>query len=183
MEPNNQDFKVRLRAVEPEDVDKMYIWENDREIWPFGGTHAPMSRHQLWEYANNYDANPFSSGQLRLIIEISGKDEGKEACGTADLYDIDAVNSRAMTGIMVAPEWRRKGIAAKALKLLETYCRDTLGLAILASEVASDNLPSINLFGKKGGFILVGRRPSWFKRGNGFISAVLFQKKLTDFDD
>ena len=169
--------EVRLRAMEPGDVDRMYMWENDRGIWPFGGTRAPISRHQLWEYAENYDANPFSAGQLRLIIETVT--EGTpEACGTLDLYDIDPVNSRAMVGIMVAPQWRGHGIATRALTLAGEYCRDTLGLATLASEVAADNSPSITLFEEKAGFTRVATRPSWFRRGERFVASILFQKKL-----
>lgn len=169
--------EVRLRAMEPGDVDRMYLWENDRGIWPFGGTRAPISRHQLWEYANNYDANPFSAGQLRLIIETATED-ATEPCGTLDLYDIDPVNSRAMVGIMVAPQWRGHGIATRALTLAGEYCRDTLGLATLASEVAADNSPSITLFEEKAGFTRVGTRPSWFRRGDRFVASILFQKKL-----
>lgn len=194
--------EVRLRALEPEDVDRLYIWENDRDMWPFGGTSAPLSRHQLWEYATNYDANPFAAGQLRLIIEhatapdnaipqssqssqytqSSQNSQNSQSslipCGIIDLYDIDPVNSRAMVGIMVAPQWRSRGIATRALELVGEYCRDILGLATIASEVASDNLPSIRLFGGKAGYRQVGERPSWYRRRERFVSALLFQKQL-----
>lgn len=197
--------EVRLRALEPEDVDRLYIWENDRDMWPFGGTRAPLSRHQLWEYATNYDANPFAAGQLRLIIELaaapdnalpqnSQSSQSSQSshnsqnsqnshsspipCGVIDLYDIDPVNSRTMVGIMVAPQWRSRGIATRALGLVGEYCRDILGFATIASEVASDNLPSIKLFGEKAAYRQVGERPSWYRRGDRFVSAVLFQKQL-----
>ena len=194
--------EVRLRALEPEDVDRLYIWENDRDMWPFGGTRAPLSRHQLWEYATNYDANPFAAGQLRLIIELatapdnaipqnSQSSQSSQSsqnsqnsqpspipCGVIDLYDIDPVNSRAMVGIMVVPQWRSRGIATRALELVGEYCRDILGLATIASEVASDNLPSIRLFGEKAAYRQVGERPSWYRRGERFVSTLMFQKQL-----
>lgn len=166
---------VRLRALEPEDVDRLYLWENDREVWPFGNTRAPLSRHQIWEYANNYDANPFAVGQLRLIIEAD------EACGTVDLYDIDPVNSRTMVGIMVAPGKRRNGIAAKALEEVEHYCHAILGLRTIAAEVPADNTPSLNLFGQKAGYLRAGERPEWYRRHpGGYVAAILFQKRLDD---
>ena len=37
----------RLRAVEPCDIDAMYAWENDTEVWGVSGTTAPYSREQL----------------------------------------------------------------------------------------------------------------------------------------
>ena len=174
-------INVNLRALEPEDVDRLYLWENDRRLWPFGSTRAPMSRHQIWEYATNYDANPFSAGQLRLIIEVTGATEetGETTpCGTIDLYDIDPVNSRAKVGIMVAPQWRRTGIATAALAIAEEYCRHTLQLATIAADVAADNLPSAKLFGESRRFTLVGRRPNWYRRGDTSAASLLYQKKL-----
>lgn len=177
---------VSLRAVEPSDTDCLYIWENTPGIWPFGSTKAPLSRHQIWEYASNYDADPFSAGQLRLIIEVGG-DIGDGTgctsartptpCGTVDLYDIDPVNSRAMVGIMVVPPYRHKGIAAEALRLVGEYCRLTLGLGILASEVPADNLPSAQLF-TRAGYTLAATRPGWYRRGRSRVDALLFQKEI-----
>ncbi len=57
---------ITLRAVEPTDVDCLYIWENDPSLWPHGSTRAPLSRFQLSEYATGYDADPYSARQLRL---------------------------------------------------------------------------------------------------------------------
>lgn len=175
---NPSSLTVNIRAIEPDDVDRLYIWENDRQLWPFGSTRAPMSRHQLWEYAANYDANPFSAGQLRLIIDVEGLTNDITPCGTVDLYDIDPVNSRAMIGIMIAPRWRGQGIATAALALAEEYCRQTLQLATLACEVAADNHPSARLFGDSCGFTLVGKRPDWYRRGDIFVAALLYQKRL-----
>ena len=33
---------IRLRAVEPEDADLMYMWENDCDIWAVSGTTEPF---------------------------------------------------------------------------------------------------------------------------------------------
>lgn len=169
---------IILRAPEPSDVDRLYIWENTPEMWPFGSFMAPMSRHQLWEYVRNYDANPLASGQLRLIIDFPAENRTETtSAGIIDLYDIDAKNSRAFVGIMIAPIHRRKGIARGALEKLDEYCLTCLGLRLLAAEVASDNQPSLNLF-TSAGYSLTGRRPSWFRRGNSFVSCTQFQKQL-----
>jgi diamine N-acetyltransferase len=189
-----QPSDLNLRAIEPTDVDKLYLWENNPEIQQAGGVRAPMSRHQLWEYANNYDANPFSAGQLRLIIELKPTADGSQAtdsqnkataeggqqptvCGVVDLYDVDAVNLRAMVGIMVAPQYRYRGIASGALTLLEAYCRDLLGLHSLGAEVAADNQPSLALFSRCA-YSHVGTRPQWYRRRDRFVDAHLLQKPL-----
>lgn len=175
--PPCPDFEVVLRAVEPADVDTLYIWENDRTLWPFGNTRAPISRYQLWAYARNYDANPLSDGQLRLIIDLRSP-AGPEPCGILDLYDIDPHNSRAMTGIMIARAYRRRGIALLALQQLGEYARTSLNLRMLGADVAADNLPSLSLFAKAG-YTLTSRRPDWFLRPDGtYIPCEQFSLKL-----
>ena len=39
--------QVRLRALEPEDLDILYRYENDSSLWEVGTTIAPFSRKQL----------------------------------------------------------------------------------------------------------------------------------------
>lgn len=38
---------VRLRALEPEDIDVLYKWENDTRIWKMSNTVAPFSKYVL----------------------------------------------------------------------------------------------------------------------------------------
>ena len=37
----NDDAIVRLRAMEPEDLDFLYAMENDKEVWDVGCTNVP----------------------------------------------------------------------------------------------------------------------------------------------
>lgn len=160
---------LTLRAPEPQDVDRMYLWENDPEMWRYGCSPAPLSRHQIWEYVNNYDADPLAASQLRLIM-----DSPEGAVGAIDLYDIDMRNRRAFTGIMTAPAHRRKGYALEALRLMAEYCLHNLGLERIAATVAADNRPSLELF-RKSGFAEAAILPSWVRRGSkSFVDAHLF---------
>ena len=162
---------LRLRALEPGDVDTLYLWENSPEMWQFGFFQAPYSRHQLWEYIQNYDSDPLRSGQLRLIIDVDGV-----AAGAIDLYNIDTTNSRAMVGIRVSKTHRRKGIALAALGLIEEYTSGPLALRQLVSVVAEDNESSLALFGKAG-FRHTATLPGWVRRQSRFVAARIFQKE------
>ncbi len=42
--------RVRLRAVEPEDLDLMYLIENDDLLWAYGSTTVPYSRYSLKQF-------------------------------------------------------------------------------------------------------------------------------------
>lgn len=164
---------ISLRALEPSDTDLIYLWENNPEMWRYGVSPAPLSRHQIWEYINQYDANPLVSGQLRLIVQA-----GNTPVGTIDLYNLDVNNRRAFIGIMTAPQYRRKGHAAAAIGLITDYCRNNLGLRQIAATIAADNTASLSLF-QKAGFRITSTLPDWIRRDPvNFIDAKLLTKQL-----
>lgn len=166
---------ISLRAIEPSDIDRLYLWENDPEMLGCGISSAPYSRHQLWEYVNSYDADPLRCGQLRLMITADG-----EAVGSIDLYDIDTRNSRASVGIMICPAQRRKGIATEAISLIASYVRDTLHLHQLTATVSADNAPSIRLF-TRAGFTHTATLRQWIQKKTGiFADARIFQMSVRD---
>ena len=163
---------ISLRALEPEDLDRLYLWENDTTLWPHGSTRAPLTRHQLWQYIDSYDGDIFAARQLRLMIVDN--DSG-EAIGTADIFDFDPHNCHAKTGIFVDTAHRRKGVAAEALALLSDYARECIGLHQLVALVRADNNPSIALF-KRAGFKSSGCLRSWIKNGHRYSDVLVFQK-------
>ena len=63
---------IRLRAVEPEDLDRLYSWENNTRLWDVGNTRNPYSRYILKQYIINSDKDIYENKQLRLMI-VSGK--------------------------------------------------------------------------------------------------------------
>lgn len=167
--------KVTLRAVEPYDADFMYEIENDVTSWRYGETIAPISRKIIREYALTYDGNPFSAGQLRLIITETGNGN---PVGIIDLYEICKVNGRAFAGIYIMPEFRGKGLAGKALSLIEEYARKVLHLRLLAARVENSNTASVNLFRSKG-YECEATIRDWFVTDSGNCSDLfIFTKRL-----
>ncbi len=164
--------KVTLRAPEPGDLDALYLWENDPELWPYGSARAPLSRHQLWQYIDSYDGDIFSARQLRLMII---ENSSSKTVGTIDLSDFDPRDAHANVGIFVNAAHRNKGYALEALKLLIDFSAKTIGLHQLAALIASDNIPSIKLF-KSAGFKSCGCLRSWVKIGRKYSDVLLFQR-------
>ena len=76
--------KVRLRALEPVDIDVVLQWENNTSLWQFGSTVAPMSRKILWDYIENYNPDIYASNQLRLMIDDANSGT---TVGMVDFYD------------------------------------------------------------------------------------------------
>ena len=42
--------QIVLRALEPDDVELLYNWENNRDIWKISNTQAPFSKYILQKY-------------------------------------------------------------------------------------------------------------------------------------
>ena len=93
---NNQ---LKLRALEPTDLELLYKWENDTEIWNISSTLNPFSKYVLHQYIENSHRDLIESKQLRLIIET--KEEKPSSIGTIDLFDIDFYHKRAGIGILM----------------------------------------------------------------------------------
>lgn len=165
-------YELKLRALEPEDAEMMYEAESDPAAWRYSDYLAPISLEMLKSYALAYDAEPFRSGQLRLIIEADGR-----AVGILDFFDISARHLRADTGIYLLPDFRGKEIGVRALELAKEYCRVRLGLHQLTASVAQQNEEAQRCY-IKAGFTLTGSRPDWLRTPGGWENVDLFQCKL-----
>ena len=165
---------VRLRALEPSDVEILYQWENQMELWVVSNTLTPFSKAQLSKYIQNSALDIYQSKQLRLMIESNEPAKGFIASGMIDLFDFDPYHQRAGVGIMVHSSLRNKGIASEALKLFTDYCFEHLVLHQLYCSISTDNQASMKLF-EKTGFKLVGIKKEWRKTPKGFADEALFQ--------
>lgn len=162
------DTTISLRALEPEDVDTLYGWENLPEVEQVSMSDAPISHYALWQYVESYTGNIFSDLQLRLMITANG-----ESVGTIDISDFSPRHRRAIIGVMIAPEYRRRGYAFEAIKQAVAYCRE-VGMHQLTAMVPQDNEASLSLF-KKSGFVTAGRLRSWLLRGKRYEDVILLQ--------
>lgn len=163
---------IVLRAVEPEDLEILYRWENSTVLWYHGNTLAPYSKLVLRQYINDsLEMDIYQSKQLRLMIDLV---EEKFTIGTIDLYDIDAHNRRAGIGILIDDDYRRRGFAKQALELMSNYAFDFLYLHQIYAYIAQSNTNSISLF-EKAGYQSVGILKDWLQRGEEFEDVYLSQ--------
>ena len=110
---------IRLRALEPDDVQVLYKWENDTEVWKVSNTIVPFSKYMLLQFIANQQRDIFETRQLRLIIE--SKQSGKPV-GAIDLFDLDPYNCRAGVGILIYDKRDQgQGYASQALSSLIRY--------------------------------------------------------------
>ena len=162
--------KLRLRAVEPEDLDLMYLIENDTELWCCGQTTVPFSHYTLKQYIAESNNDIFQDRQLRLVIE---KTDGVSV-GFVDLQNYVPQHHRVEVGIVVVPEQQRQGIATEALHLLAKYVSTHLGIHQLYSLVPEGNAASVALF-QKCGYKKTATLQEWLNTPSGWQSVIVFQ--------
>lgn len=150
---------LKLRALEPEDLDALYRWENESDLWTYGTTLAPYSKFALREYISEARRDIFQSRQLRLMVVLKETDK---AIGTIDLYDFDPMNLRAGVGILLDVDHRGKGFGATVLELIQEYAFDFLLLKQLYAHVPKNNTASLKLF-TNCGYTQTGCLNQWIK--------------------
>lgn len=163
---------IRLRALEPGDIDFLYTIENDPLFWEVSSTLAPYSRQLLEQYIANAHLDIYTAKQLRLVIV---KKESKQLVGMIDLFDFNPQHRRAGIGILITKDQQGKGYASEALALVISYCFDHLHLHQIYANITSDNEASLALF-KKFDFQQVGIKKDWIQSKNVFKDEVLFQR-------
>lgn len=170
--------RIVLRALEPEDLDVLFRWENDASLWELGSTLSPFSRYVLKEYIAGSHQDIYTTGQLRLMIECK---ETGEAIGTIDLFDLDPHHRRCGVGILIDQEARGKGFAGEALLLVLTYTFLFLKLKQVYAHVPVNNLLSIRLF-TRCGFKTAGKLSQWISTPTGYADVFVMQYLFSEMN-
>ena len=169
---------ISIRAVEPEDLALLYLWENDRSVWHVSNTLVPFSRYQLKQYIESNPSDIHTHQQLRMMIDCVEKGTQVRTVGIIDLFEFDAMHRRAGLGILIASAAdRRQGYAYEAILQMIEYSRKVLFLNQLYCNISASNTASIQLFGKTG-FEITGTKKEWLRTENGWEDEMLLQLKL-----
>jgi diamine N-acetyltransferase len=166
--------KIRLRALEPTDLDWLFNIENKESLWEISNTTQPFSRDILTRYIQNANLDFYKARQIRLVIEFKN-----QSVGLVDLFDYEPPHHRAGIGIYIVPGFESKGIASQAIKIMINYAHNILQLHQLYADVAVDNKKSIALF-KKLNFNLIGTKKDWIYSQGIYKDQLQFQKIIND---
>ena len=169
-----QNSFIRLRPLEPVDLQLLYVWENDTESWKYGDTVSPYSKITLEAFieASNFDIT--INKQLRLIIE---EITTRKAVGVIDLYDVNFIHGRAGVGILIDKDFRKKGFAFETLQLISGYAFGMLNLTQLYCYIREDNEESLQLFNKVG-FQKSGLLVDWVRESGKYKNTIILQKLI-----
>lgn len=160
--------EIKLRAIEPEDLNIIYNIENDRELWDVGTTNVPYSYFTLSQYIVNTQNDIYTDRQMRLMIE----DSNYEVLGIIDLINYDPRHNHAEMGIVIKKEWRHQGIATQAIEKIKIYAKQIIHLHKLYVIVDQDNKAAICLF-RKVGFTDEIILKDWLYDGKKYKNAIM----------
>lgn len=136
------DEVVLLRAIEEEDAKALQVMINDPEIESaVVGFSYPVSYAQQ----KNWILNLNNDKVIRYAI-----DNRNEFIGMISVSELDWKNKTANINIKLMKEFRGKGYAGRACKLLIKYCFDELNLNCIAATVLEMNSNSNKLWERLG---------------------------------
>jgi len=131
--------KILLRPLQLSDLDFLFEIENNKENWKYGTENKQYTKEELTNYIANAKQYITNAGQFRFVIDFENT-----PIGFIDLFDY--TTNSAGVGVIIAKNYRRRGFAKEALKLLSIYSFETLNLKKLDCNIEKDNLESIKLF-------------------------------------
>jgi diamine N-acetyltransferase len=161
-----------IRALEPNDLEFIYVIENEEAIWEVSNTQTPYSRFLVKQYLENAQQDIYEAKQLRLAI---CRDKDFPALGLIDLFDFDPKNNRAGVGIVIKDATdRNQQVGSEALALLLKYSFYHLNLHQLYANINTKNEASIALF-TKFGFECIGIKKDWNLVNGTYSDEAIFQ--------
>ena len=161
---------IKLRAIEPEDIDFLYTIENDSDLWDVGVSNMPYSRFLLNKYIISCTSDIYADRPMRLVMEDG---EGRPV-GLLDLFNFEPQHLRAEVGVAVLRSERNRGYGVQAVCLAVEYARNVLHLHQLCAVVAKDNIPSMRIF-QEGGFQENAVLKDWIFDGKEYHHAAFMQ--------
>ncbi|MRR29028.1 N-acetyltransferase [bacterium] len=164
--------KVRLRALEREDLPNCVRWLNDREVTEFLLQNSPLSQAMEEKWFDAQVSTPPTSGQV-LAIDAKVGEEWVHV-GNTGLHNIETVTREAEFGIFIGEKscWNQ-GLGREATLLTLKHGFEDLNLNRIFLFVFENNLRGIAAY-KAAGFIHEGTlREAIYKNGRYYNVLVM----------
>jgi len=148
-----QGKNVRLRAMEPSDWEIYFAWNQDDEM--ARRTYyipLPQSQESVKRFAERQSLEPLETDNFRFVVE----NNQREVVGDITVNNCNPRNGTFSWGLNTKMEYRRKGYASEALKLVMRYYFRELRYQKVTVHIDSFNEPSVKLH-ESLGFQLEGR--------------------------
>jgi diamine N-acetyltransferase len=164
--------KVRLRAIEREDIPNFVRWLNDREVTEFLLQSSPLSKAMEEKWFDSQLSIPATTGQVLAIETKVGTDWVH--IGNTGLHNADPVTREAEFGIFIGEKsYWNQGLGREAIHLILKHGFEDLNLNRIYLFVFEHNLRGIAAY-KAAGFVQEGTlREAIYKNGRYYNVLVM----------
>ena len=146
-DPPLADDTVALEPLRATHVPAMHALGDDEDVVRFTLLPTTPDLETARNWVERYTVG-WGDGTLGgFAIESAAE---RAFLGFIGIVRYDAAGKTAELGYIVAPEARGRGVAARALGLLTTWCLDRLGLERVELRIDLANLPSLRLAERAG---------------------------------
>lgn len=169
--------RIRLRAIEREDIPTFVRWFNDPEVRQYLLMYEPMSRAKEERWFEGYLE---SRSDYLLGIEAQAGD-GWVHIGNCGLHEIDWKNRNAALGIALGEKaYWGQGYGTEAVRTMLRFAFDELGLHRVELEVFAYNARAQRCY-EKAGFRREGTRRQAFYHEGRFHDVHLMSSLRDEF--
>lgn len=166
---------IRLRPLEPEDLELAYTIENDTSTWDASGNPVPFSRYALRRYLEAAPADIFQQHELRLVVCL--KADGR-AIGFVDLVNFSPYDRRAELSIAILREYRRHGYGREALAALERYAARFCHIRTLFAQVSHAGNAASHRLLTDSGYTVEATLTDWHHTATGYEAIDILKKNI-----
>lgn len=147
--------RIRLRAIEREDLPLYVNWLNDPEVRQYLPMFLPISQAFEQDWYENMRKQPLV--EQGLMIEIKTP-QGWVPIGNVRIFNIELQNRNAELGIMIGEkQYWNQGYGSETMRLMLKHGFNTLNLHRISLWVDAHNLGGIRAY-EKAGFVHEGRK-------------------------
>lgn len=161
-------MNIEVRTATLDDSNYLKSWLTDPEVlrwFPMMDEREIEDSVRIWM--------SYAKMEAGLMATVDG-----EPAGLANLYiqPFEKFKHQCLFSIIVATQFRGKGVGTILLETLKAYAKDKFHIEILHLEVYDGN-PAAKLY-KRLGFKEYGRHPRFIKLGETYSDKVLMQQTL-----
>jgi RimJ/RimL family protein N-acetyltransferase len=162
---------VRLRPMEPDEVENYYQWLNDEEVKQYLGQRYFFSRAAEVEWLKARTTRPLGYENLNFAVDTLA--EGRHI-GSIGVHDTRAEDRKATVGIVIgAKDLWDQGYGTDAMRTLLRFMFDEMNLHRVMLHVDERNARAIASY-RRSGFVEEGRlRHDRFARGRYWDTVVM----------
>ncbi|MEV0211728.1 GNAT family N-acetyltransferase [Micromonospora sp. NPDC050695] len=141
------DQVVTLRRLAPEDAELMYRLHSRPEVVANQAPPVPPTREAIERRCRLAESGWLTGDIARLLITDVASGEPVGSCG---LSYTDVARGEASVGYALLPDWRGRGYATRAVRLIAAWAFGSAGVARLTAGTVPDNTASHRVLERTG---------------------------------